>query len=264
LPEETSLMDEKSLIRKLDRLSLGDVRYIESLRSTNDEALAWAAAGAVDLSVVIADEQTAGRGRGDRKWYTPKGTALAFSLILRPIAREPIARTPGLAALSITDALQGLGLVPRIKWPNDILLNGKKVAGILIENVWTGAEVDSLVVGMGINVFETSIPSSHPLMFPATSVESELGRAPSRENLLYAILSALLARRPHIDELEFLTAWENLLAFRGEQVRITRDHETLAQGELLGLDADGGLRLRNEENQHLSMPYGEVSLRPGA
>lgn len=260
----TSFMGEKSLIRKLDRLPLGDVRYFETLGSTNDEALAWAAEGAVDLSLVIADEQTAGRGRGDRKWFTPKGTALAFSLILRPTTSEPIPRTPGLAALSITDALQGLGLDPRIKWPNDVLLNGKKVAGILIENIWTGAEVDSLVVGMGINVFEPSIASSHPLMFPATSVESELGREPSREDLLYAILTALLARRPGIDALEFMTAWENLLAFRGEQVRITRDHETLAQGELLGLDADGGLRLRNEKNQILSMPFGEVSLRPGA
>ena len=137
------------MFNKKTSLSLGEVRYFESIGSTNDEALAWAAKGAPDLSLVIADEQTAGRGRLNRTWFTPKGTALAMSLILRPASGTPLSRTVGLAALSIADSLLKRGLTPRIKWPNDVLLNGKKIAGILVETVWAGTEVESLVIGIG-------------------------------------------------------------------------------------------------------------------
>src|SRR5258706_10873270 len=133
-------------------MPIGEIRYFESICSTNDEAIAWAAIGAPDLSFVIADEQTAGRGRLNRKWFTPKETALAFSLILYPASNSLLSWTVGLAALSIADSLLKHGLTPRIKWPNDILLNGKKVAGILIETVWSGTEIDSLVIGMAMNV----------------------------------------------------------------------------------------------------------------
>ena len=177
-------MNEHSLKKTLSKLNIGGLRYFDSIGSTNDEALAWAAAGARDLSIVIADEQTQGRGRLDRKWFTPKGSALAFSLILRPTAtlRPHLSRTVGLAALSIAETCSRLGLAPRIKWPNDILLNGKKTAGILIENVWSGDDVDSLVIGMGINVHKASVPPAELLQFPATSLEDELGKeAPARE-----------------------------------------------------------------------------------
>src|SRR5512146_539455 len=132
-------MNPNELKKALSKLPVGDVRYFDTIGSTNNEALAWATSGAKDLSLVIADEQSAGRGRLDRKWYTPKGTALAFSLILRPTAQENpyLTRMVGLAALAITDALQTRGLSAQIKWPNDVLLNGSKVAGILIESVWS-------------------------------------------------------------------------------------------------------------------------------
>src|SRR6266516_4000607 len=112
-------MNQSELKKTLAKLPLGDVRYFDSIGSTNNEALAWATGGAKDLSLVIADEQTAGRGRLDRKWFTPKGTALAFSLILRPTAAEKpyLTRIVGLAALAIVDALQTRGLVAQIKWP---------------------------------------------------------------------------------------------------------------------------------------------------
>src|SRR5512138_3606420 len=101
-------MNQNELKKALSKLPLGDIRYFDSIGSTNNEALAWATSGAEDLSLVIADEQTAGRGRLDRKWFTPKGTALAFSLILRPTAVEKpyLTRMVGLAALAVADALQ--------------------------------------------------------------------------------------------------------------------------------------------------------------
>src|SRR5512144_3335220 len=101
-------MNQNELKKALSKLPLGDVRYFDTIGSTNNEALAWATSGAKDLSLVIADEQTAGRGRLDRKWFTPKGTALAFSLILHPSAQEKphLTRIVGLAALAVADSLR--------------------------------------------------------------------------------------------------------------------------------------------------------------
>jgi BirA family biotin operon repressor/biotin-[acetyl-CoA-carboxylase] ligase len=255
-------MNEKSLQRKLSGLPLGKIRYFDSIGSTNDEALAWAAAGTPDLSFVIADEQTSGRGRLNRKWFTSKGTALAFSLVLRSPAPSLLSRTVGLAALSIADSLLKHRLAARIKWPNDILLDGKKVAGILIETVWTGAEIDSLVVGMGINMRKESVPPPGFLQFPATSVEAELGHALDREEFLHDLLSAFIARRQVMDTDGFMRSWEDLLAFRGEQVQVmTNEHNSLT-GELLGIDSEGGLRLRGEHGHVVTARVGEVSLRP--
>src|SRR5512141_3093109 len=160
-------MNLNELKKSLSRLPVGDVRYFDTIGSTNDEALAWAAADTPDLSVVIADEQTAGRGRLDRKWYTPKSTALAFSIVLRPTANERphLTRLVGLAALAVAESLRKLGLDARIKWPNDILIQNRKVCGILIESVWSGEDVDCVVIGVGINVLEGSVPPEEMLQF---------------------------------------------------------------------------------------------------
>jgi BirA family transcriptional regulator, biotin operon repressor / biotin---[acetyl-CoA-carboxylase] ligase len=261
------MMNEHSLKKKLSKLNIGSLRYFDSIGSTNDEALAWAAAGARDLSIVIADEQTQGRGRLSRKWFTPKGGGLAFSLILRPTPdqRPHLSRTVGLAALSIASACSGLGLAPRIKWPNDILLNGKKTAGILIENIWSGDDVDSLVIGMGINVHKDSVPPPEFLKFPAASLEDALGKpAPAREEILFSILSAFIHWRERMGKDELVIAWEKMLAFRGEQVQIHTGEEAPIIGELLGLESDGSLRLRDAHDKSIIIRFGDVSLRPSA
>jgi BirA family biotin operon repressor/biotin-[acetyl-CoA-carboxylase] ligase len=260
-------MNEHSLKKKLSKLNIGGLRYFDSIGSTNDEALAWAAAGAPDLSVVIADEQTQGRGRLNRKWFTPKGSGLAFSLILRPSAvqRPHLSRTVGLAALSIAESCSQLGLAPRIKWPNDILLNGKKTAGILIENIWSGDDVDSLVIGMGINAHKDSVPPPEFLQFPATSLEDALnGEAPAREDILFSILSAFIRWRERMGTTELVKAWEELLAFRGEQVQIHTGGEFPITGELLGLESDGSLCLLDSHDKSIIIRFGDVSLRPSA
>src|SRR5689334_723784 len=192
-------MNQTECKKALSKLPLGEVKYFDSIGSTNNEALAWATSGAPDLSIVIADEQTAGRGRLDRKWFTPKGAGLAFSLILHPSVQEKpyLTRTVGLAALAVVDALQARGLIAQVKWPNDVLLNGRKVAGILVESVWSGEEVDCLVIGIGINVLKGAVPSPDLVLFPATSLEEALGPEVAREQILRDILAGLIALRPH-------------------------------------------------------------------
>ena len=260
-------MNEDSLKKKLAKLNIGGLRYFNSIGSTNDEALAWAAAGAHDFSIVIADEQTQGRGRLDRKWFTPKGSGLAFSLILRPPTSllPHLSRSVGLAALSIAESCAGLGLAPRIKWPNDILLNDKKTAGILIENIWTGDAVEALVIGMGINVYKTSVPPAELLQFPATSLEDALEKEPpAREELLLGILSAFIHWRERMATDELINAWEEILAFRGDQVQVQAGGESQISGELLGIESDGSLRLRDAYNKSVIIRFGDVSLRASA
>jgi len=275
-------MNQASLQKSLASLPLGGLRYFDSIGSTNDEALAWATEGAPDFSLVVADEQTTGRGRAGRRWVTPHGTALAFSLILRPaLTPSPFAQHPcgapdygrgesskpslftGLGALALVDALKKRGLEPQVKWPNDVLLNGKKVAGILVESVWTGDALDTVVLGMGVNALAGSVPPTEELLFPATSVEAELGRPPERAELLQDILSALAAWRPKLSTGELVKAWEENLAFRGEQVRVWQGSEQPLTGRVLGLEPDGSLRLLSGmRDKIVTVQFGEIHLRP--
>ena len=258
-------MNQNELKKNLSKLPLGETRYFDSIGSTNNEALAWATSGAPDLSLVIADEQTSGRGRLDRKWFTPRGTALAFSLILRPTAEEKphISRITGLAALAIADDLRTYGLVSQIKWPNDILLSGHKVAGILTESVWSGEEVDCVVIGMGVNVLKGAVPSPELLLFPATSLEHSLGPDVEREKVLRDILAGIIALRPHLGSDSFIASWEKALAFRGDQVRVEQGDGSLITGKLLGLESDGSLRLSGDTGKSITVRFGDVRLRPG-
>jgi len=259
-------MNQSKLNKLLSKLHIGDLKYFDSVGSTNDEALAWAANDATDLSLVVADEQTAGRGRLDRKWFTPPGTALAFSLILRPCAAERphLSRMVGLAALSVADSLLVRGLSPQIKWPNDILLNGRKVAGILVESVWSGDDIDCIVIGMGVNILKGAVPGAEMLLFPATSLEDELGNPVERAKVLHDILATLIVLRPQLATNEFMGKWEELLAFRGRQVQVEMGGEGSVIGTVSGLEPDGSLQLRDQGGKFVTVQFGDVRLRPFA
>jgi len=257
-------MNKAQIERTLSSLPLGGFRWFETIGSTNDEALAWISQGAPDFSLIIAEEQTSGRGRMDRKWFTLPNAALAMSLILRPETDERAhpSRITGLLALSLAESLLELGLALQIKWPNDVLLNGKKVAGILVESTWTGERLDAFVLGMGVNVFKDSVPPSERLLFPATSIETELGQKIDRIELLHTILTSVLMWRPRLGTDAFLKAWDAHLAFRGQQVQVEGRSGGTIVGDLLGLESDGGLRLRDEHGKSVTVQFGEVRLRP--
>lgn len=256
-------MNQQELESVLATINLSEIRYFDSIGSTNDEAMAWAKHGAKDLSLVVADEQTLGRGRLDRPWFTPPQTALAFSLILRPTPAEKplLSRTVGLAALALADVLQTLDLKPQIKWPNDILLDGRKLAGILIEATWSEEEAQSIVIGMGINIAKSSVPATDILGFPAISLESALGYIPDRKVLLHAILANIIALRPHMGTDSFLSSWEKRLAYYGRQVRVEMGGEKSVSGKVIGLESDGSLKLRADDGKSISVRFGDVRLR---
>ena len=257
-------MNQIQIKKSLAKLALGEIKYFDSIGSTNDEALAWAAADVPDLSLIIADEQTAGRGRLDRKWFTPRETALAFSLVLRPTGEEKpfLSRVVGLAALAVAKTLQKLGLAAQIKWPNDVLIAGRKVCGILIESVWSGEDIDCVVIGIGVNVLQGSVPPGESLLFPSTSLQDALGYPPERLEVLHDILAAFIEIRQRITSDEFIRDWKNLLAFRGELVQVEATAAPATVGLVTGLEPDGSLQLKNEHGETITVRFGDVRLRP--
>lgn len=270
-------MDRIELKTLLAGLGLGGIRYYPSTGSTNDEAARWAEEGAKDASLVVADTQTAGRGRSGRFWHSPAGASLSFSLIFYPSEEEKksLQFYTALGALSVCETFKcDFGLEAKIKWPNDVLVDGQKVCGALAEARWTGNNLAYLILGVGINVArESTDPESLPsaaLHFPATSMEEVLDYRVNRLALLHSVLAQLLQWRKRIASSDFLKAWETKLAFRNERIRIIpygddeqgRLNEPVIEGVIIGLAPDGSLRLFNKAGDIIEVSIGEVHLRP--
>ena len=273
-------MDTARLTTLLTPLPLGPWRCFAQIDSTNSEAARWAEAGAPDRSLIIADEQTAGRGRLGRRWYTPAGAALAFSLLLRPEhwpdAGAPIhdpqllaARLTALGALAVCETLQqDYHLPAQIKWPNDILIERRKTAGILVEAHWQDGKLAAAILGIGINVAPEAVPPPDQLLFPATCLQAGLDQAIDRMELLRNILVRILDWTSRLAGTEFIRAWETQLAFKGEMVVISNSlaggQATGFSGQLTGLDEQGRLLLLDSAGQIFSVDSGEVHLRPAS
>lgn len=257
-------MNERTLRRALADLPLGEVRFFEQTGSSNDIALAWAAEGAPDLSLVYAEQQNSGRGRARRRWLTVAGGGLAFSLILRPGAgqgRSP-ASFSALAALGVCSALEALDVPAEIKWPNDVLVCGRKVCGVLAEAVWLGELVDRIVLGVGVNVTPASIPPGDGLTFPATCLEGEAGRSLDRAVLLRSILGKILDWHHLETEPAFWEAVQSRLAYRGETVIVSGEGIPAVEGQLQGVEQDGSLVLLAPGGVLRRVHFGELHLRP--
>ncbi len=265
-------MDQKSLENALAKLPLRNIRYYERIGSTNDEASRWIAAGAPDFSVLVADEQTQGRGRGSRKWFTYPGSALAFSVILRATPQEQAAgaiaaRFAGLGALSVCLTLQqGYQLAAQIKWPNDVLIDGQKCCGILAETEWLGNDLSTVILGIGINIAPGSVPPAEILRFPATCLETAAAKPIQRVQLLAAVLANLQKWRAQLMSRALIQQWEENLAYRGEIVQIQSaqpegHNPVLAEGRLIGLDSLGRLKLASGAAPIRYIEQGEIHLR---
>jgi BirA family biotin operon repressor/biotin-[acetyl-CoA-carboxylase] ligase len=259
-------MDEPAVKAGLAGLPIPEVRFFAETGSTNDVAMAWAVEGAPDGSLVGADSQTNGRGRMGRHWVTSPGAALAFSLVLRPTAieRQNIGLFSPLAGLGVAVALEGLGLAPQVKWPNDVLLSRRKVCGILAEAAWVGDQLQALVLGVGVNVASSSVPPDDQVIFPATCVETALGRSVDRLSLLRETLRAIFEWRPRLATPDFIQAWQRRLAFRGENVVVNPPNQPEIHGELVGVDDQGNLLVKAPTGEIHAILAGDVHLRPAA
>ena len=230
-----------------------------SLSSTNDIAKREAKKGAREGTVILAEEQTAGRGRLKRAWLSPKGS-IALSIILHPTP----AQLPYLimvASLAVARCIEKVGgLETQIKWPNDVLIKGKKVCGILIESDVRGSAVDYAVIGIGINV--NLKPADFPeIAATATSLAQELGREISRREMIRCLLveaEKLYLALPEGDSV--FREWRDRLVTLGKEVGLISG-KTSYQGVAESVANDGSLLLRQPDGNLIKIVAGDVSLR---
>ena len=258
-----SALHAPAVLHRLAGLRFGQPVYAyATLGSTNDEARRLAEAGAPGGLLVLADTQTAGRGRQGRRWLTPAGSALALSLVLRPsLTAEHAARVTMLAGVAVCEALEQLaGVQAGLKWPNDVLLDGRKAGGILVESALSGAHLDYLVLGIGINV--SAAPPPEAVLFPATSVEAAAGRPVDRLALLHALLARLDHHYPDLAGANgrLHTTWLSRLLWLGERV-VAQSAEGDYDGVVAGADPDGALVLRLDNGERKRVVAGDVKIR---
>ncbi len=233
----------------------------DSLPSTNLEAAQRAIEGAAEGLCVVASEQTAGRGRLQRQWISPKGSGLYFSIVLRPRIHQsswPLITLA--AALAVHDALlETYSLKTDIKWPNDILSNNRKLCGILAETVDT-TQGRALVLGIGINLTSSAYPPEvHEI---ATSVQLETGKVPNLEIILRNVMIALLRRYEMLQSVsggeEILREWSVRSSYAsGKRIRVANGQEVL-EGTTRGLEIDGALRVETDEGEIRIVRAGDV------
>lgn len=235
---------------------------LHEVGSTNDIVAARAAAGEPEGLVVVAEEQTAGRGRHGRSWHSPAGSGLYVSVLLRPPVHESSLLTIA-AGVALCDALrESTGLATEIKWPNDLLAPGgtRKLGGILVEGSATGSRLEYAVLGFGINLRASAYPAE--IRNRATSLEEELGRPVEAETVLSFALDALDRRYDDLREGRgdaVLSRWLELTpGARGAQVEWS-NQGTVRSGVTEGIDRTGALLVRTATGVE-RIVSGEVTL----
>ena len=259
-------MDITRWKERLEEFPLGELHLHNELDSTNREAERLIQAGAAPFSLVVADSQTAGKGRQGRTWITRPGKALAFSWILYPemgrVQPETLGRISGLGGLAVAETIQDeLGLRSEIKWPNDVLIAGKKAAGILVEVHWNGCQLLDVVLGIGINIGREALPVSPQFDFPATSLESIYGKEIDRLDFLAGVLRSLLKWYRRLAEPSLIKAWNERLAYKDQLVTLNSLTGKMAEGFVKSVEEDGALRLDMGSGEIRHFHSGEIQLR---
>lgn len=231
--------------------------------STNDVAIALARSGASEGTLVVAEEQTSGRGRLGRNWYSPAGKGLWFSIVLKPsLLAEEVVTISLAAALGVAEVLRDrYGIPAELKWPNDIVVRSRKICGILTEGDFLTGEIESVVVGIGINVLNTPDDFPQDLKKTATSVWMETGIAHARSILLTDLLEGIEIRYEQLCKRGFNYLKHdvmNISSLIGKLVRVVTP-----RGEIVGtahdIEDDGALVIRKENGAHERVIAGEVS-----
>ena len=242
------------------------MRRFAVLASTNDEALRLARAGAPAGEAVVADAQTAGRGRSGHGWASPPGVALHFSVVLRPRLSPDVLPLATLACgVAVAEAIRAeTDLDAGLKWPNDVLVGLRKCAGILCEADLAGA-APFVVAGVGINV--NTPPDALPPrpLFPATSLAAEAGRAFDREALLARCLDGVAREVARLEApggaASCAARFNALDALRGRRLRAALPDGASVEGANLGAGPDGALRLGTAAGP-VPILAGSISLAP--
>jgi BirA family biotin operon repressor/biotin-[acetyl-CoA-carboxylase] ligase len=242
------------------------IHHFQTIDSTNSKAYQLAMQGAEEGEVVVAESQDKGRGRLGRPWYSPPFLNLYLSIILRPkIPPHQASLLTLLAAVATADAVREIsGLLPLIKWPNDILLGGRKVAGLLNELHSGTDRVHFAILGIGINLNMDGKSFSKEIRKVATSLKKELGRPVSRAAFLRVLLQKLEAWYETLlneGAGPVLEAWRDRARIKGRPVRVASSGETLT-GRAVDIDTEGNLIIKTEDGHQKIIVAGDVEYDP--
>jgi len=241
------------------------IHHFQAIDSTNSKAYQLALSGAEEGEVVLSESQEKGRGRLGRQWFSPRSLNLYLSVILRP--RIPPHQAPLItlmAAVATADAIRKFsGLVPLIKWPNDILLRHRKVAGLLNEIHSEMDRVHFVILGVGVNLNMDEKKFSKEIRSIATSLKIEMGQTVSRKDFLQSLLLEL--ERWYSIFLEegggvVLKAWKDRADIRGRRVKVTSFGETVV-GTAIDVDSDGALILETEDGKQTRVMAGDIEYK---
>lgn len=243
------------------------LHHYEILDSTNETAEQMAKAGAPEGTVIMADRQRGGHGRMQRRWESPSG-GLWFTLVLRPTADSYlVAQITLLAGIAVTKALRRIYSSDdiRIKWPNDIFFNGKKVGGILSEMRLHEREgIEYVLVGMGLNVNLTEKDFPEELRSTATSLKIIFKKDKSCERVLTKVFNefAVLYNRWNKEGMDaILPEWEALNCTLGRMVKVWDSDRVIFEGKAVSMKEDGSLLVQMENGTEESFNFGEISIR---
>lgn len=246
-----------------------EIIRLKVAESTNSDALEAGRQGAAPGTVVLAETQTGGRGRLNRSWLSPAGMGLYFSLLLRPdLVAEDLPKVTLAAGLAVCKAVETeCAIFPRIKWPNDLLLAGKKFGGILSEtgsmHLKAAGQHQLVVVGVGLNLFPPEGGFPDDLEERATTISLHTNRKISDESLLLASISAIEKEVQRLERGDFaviLEEWSQRDAVYGKNLTWVTHQGQEVTGISLGPDADGVLRIRDQAGVIHTVLSGDVNL----
>lgn len=239
-----------------------ELHHFREVTSTNDVAKELATKGAEEGTIVIAETQTRGRGRFGRRWVSPKG-GIWFSTILRPeVSPKDALKLTLTTAVAVARVIKRtLRLDVQIKWPNDVLIKGKKVCGILTEMNTTGKVVNSVIIGVGINANLDIDSFPEDLRNSTTSLKKELNEEVSRERFLRILLEELEHYYKTFTRREFhpiLEEWKSFADFLGSPVEIVSYGEKIT-GLAIGVDRSGALLIKTQKGIMRRVTSGDVT-----
>ena len=225
--------------------------------------MSLARGGAPHGTLVIAEEQTEGKGRAGRQWFTPPNSALALSLLLRPTRTplEAIGDLTALGAIAVVEAFEGLGIEGKIKWPNDVMLLERKVAGVLVEGSWIGDQFEFAILGIGINVRPESVPPEEKIVVPAICVDTAVGERVDRHHLMLEVINGVGKWLPRLGSPSLINAWNHRLAYRDQWV-IVQLPDGEINGQVHGVGVGGCLQLSLKTGEIQEVAFGDVHLKP--
>jgi BirA family biotin operon repressor/biotin-[acetyl-CoA-carboxylase] ligase len=264
LASEPDRLFPERLLRGLETDRLGKaLQAFEKIDSTNDRALLLGEKGVADGTVLVAENQTRGRGRQGRSWISTEGKGLAFSVILRPdLSFQEASELTLAAAVAVALAFEKWKLKPKIKWPNDVYLGGRKVCGILTETRGKQDKMAFAVLGIGVNLNQAPGDFSRDLRSLATSYYRHTGKKIDRVEFFQALLFQLEKVEGWVRKRQFqrvLAEWRKRSLLNQRQVRIHQSNRVL-YAQVVGVDERGALLVRNDLGMVEKILAGDVEL----